>query len=268
MFHVRSKNVLDLHDIKLTVMKFVFPSVLTLAGIMLAIFAAQNNQNMWFLCGALAIVVTGVLALLNALDVLKKLVGVVLMGVCILISAGLAWANYKSINDPIEFIKKRDVRYLHVKQRLIEIRKAELAYKNVYGKYCADFDTLLAFVRDDSLPVVKAIGTVPDTLTEDSALLLGIITRDTVPVSVEDSIFSPYYQKERKKHVNGPFYLDSLPFVPFTGGVKFELDAGMIKSNGVQVAVFECKDAKPFDPQLVYKVGSMTNPSTSGNWAE
>ena len=62
----------------------------------------------------------------------------------------------------------------------------------------------------------------------------GLISRDTIRLSVKDSLF----------HAGYP--IDSLSFVPYTTGVQFEMGAGEIETTSkVKVRVFEAK--VPYD---------------------
>jgi hypothetical protein len=79
------------------------------------------------------------------------------------------------------------------------------------------------------------------------------IKYETMYVSIKDSLF-------RNKSI------DSLPFIPFSGGQKFQLRAGKIKKGAVEISVFEVEDTAPFDTRKVLRVGSMTDASLAGNW--
>lgn len=74
--------------------------------------------------------------------------------------------------------------------------------------------------------------------------------------------------------------VDSLPYIPFTGGKRFEMDAGKIERGFTKLPVFEAK-ANPvdylrdIDRWRVYytrdiedglRVGSMFEASIDGNW--
>ena len=147
----------------------------------------------------------------------------------------LGYLCYDSIKRPIDFQQEYNKRKAKVIERLEEIRDVEVAYKSVYEKYTGSFDTLLNFLRYDSLPLVKKVGSLTDSMlnagmTETKALALGIISRDTIRISAKDSLFKENY------------VIDSLPYVPFSGGKKFELAAGVVTTgSGVKVHVFECK---------------------------
>lgn len=193
----------------------------------------------------------------------------------------LAYLLFESIQEPIRFnreVKKREDPTI---QKLKDIRKAEEFYKAKYNVYTGNFDTLIGFVKHDSLPIIMAIGSIPDSLynlgvTEKKAIEMGIIIRDTSYVSVLDSIFPPNYQ------------IDSLRYVPFAGSEQFFLGAAELETaSKVKVKVFEAHVLNNIllhgmDRQLVInynadkqkivgfkglKVGSLeASTNNAGNW--
>ena len=96
----------------------------------------------------------------------------------------LAWLVYRSPISLKEFQEESNYRKSAVIQDLKDIRTAQIAFKDKYRVYANDFNSLLSFVKNDSLTVVKAVGETPDSLTEDQALKKGIISRDTIFVPV------------------------------------------------------------------------------------
>ena len=76
-----------------------------------------------------------------------------------------------------EFQELSDFRKSAVIQDLKDIRTAQIAFKDKYKVYANDFNSLISFVKSDSLAVVKAIGEVPDSLSEEQVLQIGIIKR-------------------------------------------------------------------------------------------
>lgn len=193
----------------------------------------------------------------------------------------LAYFIWQSIDEPIQFKRNRLKREKAAIQRLKDIRTAEVAYLAVHGKYSGDFDSLINFVKHDSIPVVRAIGSVPDSLSEKEALKLGIISRDTSYIGTLDSLYRDNYP------------IDSLPYVPYAGGAKFKLGAKILQIGSkvnesiLKVPVFEAKvlnrvllkglneqlrinlDDERFkmDKYPGLKVGSLeTNVNNAGNW--
>ena len=200
----------------------------------------------------------------------------------IVVSFVLGYLIYKSINDPIQFEKERKARYDATIERLKDIRKAQIAYKDVYGKYTGSWDTLTRFVKVDSLRMVRRIGMLTDSMiaagwNEETALKKGRIIRDTIRVSVLDSLFGKSYP------------IDRLKYVPVKDTVaEFHLAAtSVLTGSGVTVPLFEARAhnntiLKNLDHQLVInlndsrrinqkypglKVGSLDQPNNNaGNW--
>jgi len=193
----------------------------------------------------------------------------------------LAYFLWTSISKPIAFENLKTKRYKASIKKLKDIRTAQLAYLAVNAKYASSFDTLINFVKNDSIPMVKAIGSVPDSLTEKEALKLKIISRDTSYVSTLDSLFSKDY------------VIDSLAYIPYTKGDKFFMDAAIlhigskVSGSTLNIPVFEAKalnetilqglndqyrinlddEALKMDKYPGLKVGSLiTNINNAGNW--
>ena len=183
----------------------------------------------------------------------------------------LAWQVVKSIQAPIKFNNAQKAREAQVVERLIDIRNAEVLYKNVNNKYTASFDTLIAFCQNAEIPVVNIIPDPTDTTFTRTI-------NDTIDfIKVMDSLAS--------KREN--FNISDLRFVPFSDPQQtFELEAGFIKRNGIDIPVFEART--PYEVYLIgldqqrilnakaekesinryagMKVGSMEEASTDGNW--
>ncbi len=200
----------------------------------------------------------------------------------IILAVVFAFLIYKSVERPIEFGKAKDARYDATVERLKEIRKAQIAYRNVNGKFTGSWDTLISFVKNDSLPLVKKLGMLTDSmidagLNEAQALKKGLIIRDTIRISVLDTLFGKEYA------------VNQLKMIPVTDTVaEFHLGATIITTgSGIKVPVFEAKAHNNtvlinLDRQLVInlndqrrtndkypglKVGSLSEAiNNAGNW--
>ena len=188
----------------------------------------------------------------------------------------LAFFVYNSIASKINFEEETKQRRAKVIERLKDLRVAQLAHKSVNNTYAKTSEDLLNFVKLDSFPVIKAIGTVPDTLSEEQAVQMGLVSRDTSYVNVRDSIYSPRYLEGRVG-----FNVDDLPKIPFAeNGEVFEFEAGEIEKGKVKVQVFRIfakfaiiyagldTENEAIELEDGLAVGSMSEPSTSGNWGE
>ena len=78
----------------------------------------------------------------------------------------LAYMCYKSITGPIEFNQEKELRDKAIIARLIDIRKAQIEYKNVYKTHAANFDDLGKFLKTAKLPLVIKEGVLSDEQLE------------------------------------------------------------------------------------------------------
>lgn len=168
--------------------------------------------------------------------------------------AGLLYLCYASIMGPIEFENEKKMREQEVIARLINIRDAQVNYRNINKTgYVQSFDTLIAFVKSAQLPIVKKEGELTDEqmengMTESKAVEMiekakktgkwdevkkaGLegFRRDTAYVSLKDSIFGK------------GFNADSLRYVPFGNGAEFEMETRVDSTrSGTPLYLFEAR---------------------------
>ena len=187
---------------------------------------------------------------------------------------------YNSINGPINFNKTKNVRYAQVIDRLKDIRKAQIAHKDVKGVFADNFDSLVAFIDTGifTLTQKRDSSYMEYDKTYRIDMLREVVVIDTLgTVPVKDSLFGT---SENYKN---------MAFVPIEGveDSVFSIKAQIIDKNGYKVPVFEVKVSKNivlFDqdqdllkqenetvsvdgvngPAIV--LGSLTDVSTNGNW--
>ena len=164
----------------------------------------------------------------------------------------LAYMCYRSIMDPIEFEQAKAERDKAVIAKLVDIRKAQIAYKEAKGVYTNNFDSLIHFLKYDSLMMISKKGELTDeqlekglteeialALTEENAAMYGIenlaefkenFRRDTTYVPVLPNVFGAGYK------------VDSMAYVPFIPNKKFEMETTMHKTvSGIEIPLFEAK---------------------------
>jgi hypothetical protein len=184
------------------------------------------------------------------------------VGLALLIVAmGILFAE--SILEPIRFKKEKDYRYNVTVLKLKDIRTAQLAYKDVYKHFTGSFDTLINFVKYDSLPLIFKKGEIPEELlgkiTELEAVKKGMIVRDTIRISVIDSLFSKNYP------------IDSIRYIPFSNGKEFKMAQGeIITGSKLKVKVFEAKALSDYiltglDPQSIINLNDGRTAGGDGN---
>jgi hypothetical protein len=193
----------------------------------------------------------------------------------------LAYMCYASVMVSITFDKEREVREAQIRDRLINIRKAQIEYKNIHKEHAADFDQLAKFLNEEKLPFLVKEGVLTDEqleagMTEQEAVKKGIIRRDTVWVLAKDTLFGKSFDP------------NLLRFVPTTDNLEFSMDtATLISGSGYIVKVFEAgvkydDYLGDLDRQLLFnlnevagkqnkyaglRVGSLTEiNNNAGNW--
>jgi hypothetical protein len=189
----------------------------------------------------------------------------------------LAYFVFNSIDSEIEFQEVAKVRITENVQKLKDLRQVQIAYKKVNHTYANNFESLLDFLENDSIPIVRAIGETPDSLTDAQALELGIISRDTAYLLAKETIFDESYLSSRNEKY--PLNLTTLTNVPHSKEL-YSVDAGMVEKGKVMVQVFEISttyaavftaldaENKSYELDNLLKVGSMDEASLNGNWGE
>ncbi len=211
---------------------------------------------------------------------MKKGLSIVINIILFAIILLLAWQVVKSIQAPIKFNTEQKARETKVIERLLDIRNAEVLYKNATNKYTDNFDTLINFCQNAEIPVVQMIS---KQNAEDSTYYT---VYDTIGfIKVMDSI------KGKRENFN----INDLKVVPFSQPqTNFELEAGTKESSGIKVPLFEARtpyevylaqpgaafnekewkqrvdnlkaEKESIDRYAGLKVGSMEEASTEGNW--
>ncbi len=210
---------------------------------------------------------------------MKKGLSIVINILLFAIIVVLALQVVKSIQAPIKFNTEQKARETKVVERLIDIRNAEVLYKNATSQYTNSFDTLIKFCQTAEIPIVKIVPDPTDTTFTRTI-------NDTIGfVKVMDSL--------RGKRDN--FNINDIKWVPFSQPQhQYELEAGTIERNGIKIPVFEART--PYEVYLAtpgdafsekewnqrrdnakaekesinryagLKVGSMEEATTDGNW--
>lgn len=183
----------------------------------------------------------------------------------------LGYLLFFGIKEPIAFGDAKKERLAAVTDRLKQVRFAQEFYRDITGKFAGSFDSLQHVLRTDSFTLVKIIGNPDDPNSE--------FTRIETKKSAIDSITQLYNDPEHKVKI----VLDSLPFVPYSGGARFTIQADTLTYQKTLVNVTEVStywktfmgpyaDEKYqrydnlYFPENMIKFGDMSGPNLGGNW--
>ena len=107
----------------------------------------------------------------------------------------LGYITFNSVYDELRFNEIKDERYQVVVDRLIDIQKAQVAYKDVNGEYTDKYENLIKFIDTAQVPITeRRDSTVTDV---EKTKLFGIDMFKTITLidtlsyySVKDSLFT------------------------------------------------------------------------------
>ena len=223
-----------------------------------------------------------------------KIIAEILLAVA---AVGLVYLIYDSVMQPVNFNKEKAHREQVAIQRLKDIRTLQVAFKGVNNHFTADIDSLITFYNEGKMSIIMQIGSNDDSLAVANT---NLIKRKNRKITNEQ-LMELYQKGERlvfSTTINLPvkdtlfngredFCVDSLAFIPFSGGQKVEMEATVKMVSGVHVPLFEARMPyrallKGLDNQLRInldaeredqnkyvglQVGSISAPNNNaGNW--
>ncbi|MCK9480625.1 MAG: hypothetical protein M0R38_02555 [Bacteroidia bacterium] len=172
----------------------------------------------------------------------------IIIVVLLILNGIVGFLIYYSVKKDVDYTMQVRLIDQQVIDRLKEVQKAQLAYKDTKGKFADNFDTLIYFFKNEKYMEIKSIG----DLDKDSLAGLEV---DTIYL---DPLIEVFGSKE--------YNIDKIALVPPQDTAKFNISAGFIEKNEIKIPVFEVTDPHPFNKQRTLKVGSMKEAIYSGNW--
>jgi len=193
--------------------------------------------------------------------------------------AFLGYQTFNSIYEPIKFNKVKEKRYAAVIEKMVDVRDAQLAHRQVIGNFAPNFENLIKFIDTAKFTITqRRIETVIDV--ERTKAFGGVETMKDITVidtlgyvSVKDSLFKKSDRYKTMMNVDG---------------AKIEMKSGLLGEEGTnKIPVFEAKLLKSIiladqNKDLLaqenetisvdgvngdaIRVGSLNEINTSGNW--
>lgn len=174
---------------------------------------------------------------------------------------GLGWAVYNSIRVPVNFENTKTEREKQVIKELMDIRTAQIAYKQENHVHAANFEELRNWLNTGTVKSVRKVmelseKQLQDGMTEQKAWdivkkakatgnwkeaeeagLSSIVngdrvsfTRDTTFLNAKEAIFGANYDTSK------------LGIIPFSNGATFEMDTASVKTGSdIFIRIFEAK---------------------------
>ena len=258
------------------------------------------TQGPEFKIAALFFILVGIIWILYTVNVLRSFLGVAVGLISIGVAGWLLYQDYSIVKKDVDYINKKEMVYKAIKNRLNDLKIAQMEYKSEYGHYTNNIDSLIdyikngktiQYVRKGTLPVRKLTRQEADfiygrrankaldnniTDVEAKALLrmdpvpadLTGIVRDTVYVPVLTSVFkeSSYLEQRKKKGIAYEFHPDSLRLIPFTKSPVL-LDTSSVSRGDLRVPTLLMRMPHPIDLLDTLKIGDTTDNSLKDSWS-
>ena len=250
LLKLKFKREIMTSNLSIILKKYTVPALFLVVGLVMVYIGLSQGQGATFMIAAIMMLAAGALSIAFSTGNFKS--GLVyILG----IGSGLAglvalFMSYNSVGNTLKYQNNyKDCKALAT-QNLQDIRYIQKAYAEKTGKYIGDWDELVDFVKNGTIPVLDAIGSVPaekltpeenkylypgnppidNDMLEMDAYRLSLwkegprynqyfknFKRDTVQKSLMDVKFTTKsYTTNREKLGFYKFSADSLPIIPFS----------------------------------------------------
>ena len=147
----------------------------------------------------------------------------------------LVYVIYDQISTPIRFDNELAARKAQVIERIKDIRTAQRAYKSKYQRFTGDFDTLTAFILNDTLELERKIVDEDDSVGMAALKKAGKKNIEKFKIAVIDTIFAPKVLSKSD--------IEQLRYIPGTDNqAQYIMEAGIITTESkVVIPVVECR---------------------------
>lgn len=232
--------------------KYSVPTLFFVLGLLMLIIGVSKGQGGMFMMAAVFMFIAGGLSVLYSMGTFKSSLIYVLGIVAGIAALFTLYMSGKSVNDTTTYNRNYKMCKSLAKQNLEDIRYIQKAFAEKNGVYISNWDALVDYTKNGTIPFVDAQGIVPsrkitseenkylyvgnpaidNNMTEEEAYRLSKWTegpnwqtdfkgfiRDTIQVSLLKSKFqSKSYVESREKAGFYRFNADSLSVIPFTNG--------------------------------------------------
>jgi hypothetical protein len=209
----------------------------------------------------------------------KPIVTILLWGLI----AFLGYQTFMSVYNPILFNQVKEKRYAEVIKNLVDIRDAQLAYREINGKYTNNHDSLVNFIENGQFTLIERRDST--VIDEEKTKLYGgveytkeITITDTLGfVPVRDSLFKTSTRYTKMRYV--PFAKENFEFTMNAGqyGDKEDDKIPVFEAFSLKKDIlhdqnddYVAEESQAFSVDEIngdaIRVGSMEEVKTNGNW--
>ena len=186
-------------------------------------------------------------------SIVRKVFTYLILPACIV---GLTYALVQSIMEPVKFNKHKDYRSEIAIQRLKDIRDLQVAFKNVNARYASTVDSLILFYNEGKMKITLQVGSKDDSLAMANTDQIKKKYRNLKGDKLNEKLHELYLAGEQNLvfqvshdiavkdtifNSRPNFVVDSIAFIPFSGGERVMMESTIKKVSGVNVPLFEAK---------------------------
>ena len=311
----------SLDNVKYSINRFIGPVITILVGIYLysktkipvdVIQANPNGKDIihyvtqepMFGFAGIFFVIVGIIWILFLVNVLKSFVGLAVTLVAFGLGVFVLYKDYSIVMTDVEFQNKKAHYFKEIKEKLKDIKIAQIEYKNENKEYTPSFDSLIDFIKngktisyvrkgvtpgraiskdertflygkrdnralDNDMTDVeaKALLSMPNKTPELEKDLKGY-QRDTVYVSVFETVFknNGYLEARAKLDLDNEFNPDDLGKMPFSD-LQFEMKTDSISRGELSLSTLLIQAIHPEFPTDTLKIGDLEDNSLKDNWS-
>lgn len=306
-------------DILYYVKRYFFPVLFFSAGVYLLFIAltpgtitvqdpktldfreVEIKQEPVFKYGAIVLILGSVVWFLYLLGIIKTMVG---YGVMVFLAIGAIWVlyyDYAVVAEEVKFNNMYAERETEIKVRILDIKAAELAYKEANGYYTNSVEELINFIKTGKKMDFIKNGRIPERkitpeerdliygddrpidflMTEEEATVIARnnggkidgkeFQRDTIFVPVMDAIFKSERYNTTRDKLGGKlaFHPDSIKYVPYSRD-EVVIDTGSVMKGEYRVPTLLIKMTHPMedpiDGYVDYSVGAVDDNHLRESW--
>jgi hypothetical protein len=214
----------------------------------------------------------------------------ILFSVLLWIITGIfVYLIYGSVMAPIRFDEEKAIRYEAAVNKMLDIKKSQLAYKSLKGSYAPSFDSLVKFIETEKFEIIERRDTSVSDVARNAAFGITtnasgeggyfkdiVVTKSLGFKSVKDSLFK---DSQRYKRMN------TVKIKDFEVPVSMKLSSIIVKEKAfptMQVEIDKNAVLKGMDEDLLEQekkkksideingdkiiLGSLDDYSLTGNW--
>lgn len=208
-----------------------------------------------------------------------KIILISLLSIAVVV---MAYFCVMSVVTPISFENTRSEREVAVIQNLMHLRTAEVEFNHVNGRFTADLDSLVLFLKNTPKKEVLKEGSLTDKqleagLTEHKAVKIMNTAKakacKKMTFESDEALYAYIWENDKEVKNNGlsgfrrdtieknmieTLYkgaftaenIDQIVYIPYTNGMRFELEVNndYTTSQGIRVPLFEAR--APFNTYL------------------